>query len=145
MRTNAAGIALIKKFESCDLKAYPDPGTGDEPWTIGWGHVGANIYPGMEISQEQADKYLDEDLAKFERGISQLVRVTLNENQFSALVCFSYNVGLHNLSVSHLLIKVNNKDFKGAAEEFLRWNKSNGEVLEGLTERREAEKELFLS
>ena len=144
MKTNAAGIELIKSFESCDLTAYPDPGTGDEPWTIGYGHTGNNVHPEMTITQEQADEYLAEDLAKFERGVSQCVLVDLTENQFSALVCFAFNVGLHNLNTSTLLKKVNAKAFHEAADQFLRWDRANGEVMPGLTRRRTAERALFL-
>ena len=106
MRINSAGLALLKRFEGCSLEAYPDPGTGDEPWTIGYGHTGDNIHPGTTITQEQADDLLIQDLAKFERGVEQYTLTSLNENQFSALVVFVYNVGLHNYTTSTLLKKL---------------------------------------
>ena len=112
MQTSPDGIALIKKFEGCRLTAYPDPGTGDAPWTIGYGWT----HP-----------------------------VELTQGQFDALVSFAYNVGSRALSTSTLLKKLNAGDIKGAADEFLRWNKSGGKVMPGLTNRRKAERALFLS
>jgi len=141
---NQAGIDLIKSFEGLELKAYPDPGTGGDPWTIGYGHTGPEVKPGLVWTQEEADAALVKDLDKFVSGVTALLTSSVTPNQFSALVSFAYNCGLANLKSSTLLKKVNAGDIAGAANEFPRWNKAAGKVLAGLTRRREAEKALFL-
>lgn len=149
MQTSHEGIALIKGFEGCRLTAYPDPGTGGAPWTIGYGWThpidGKPVKPGMTIDQETADRLLKTGLVSYENDVLKLVRVKLTKGQFDALVSFAYNVGSRALSTSTLLKKLNAGDIKGAADEFLRWNKAGGKVLNGLTHRREAERALFLS
>lgn len=149
MQTSHEGIALIKGFEGCRLTAYPDPGTGGAPWTIGYGWThpidGKPVKPGMTIDQETADRLLKTWLVSYENDVLKLVRVKLTKGQFDALVSFAYNVGSRALSTSTLLKKLNAGDIKGAADEFLRWNKAGGKVLNGLTRRREAERALFLS
>ncbi|EFU6041715.1 lysozyme [Escherichia coli] len=149
MQTSHEGIALIKGFEGCRLTAYPDPGTGGAPWTIGYGWThpidGKPVKPGMTIDQETADRLLKTGLVSYENDVLKLVRVKLTNGQFDALVSFAYNVGSRALSTSMLLKKLNAGDIKGAADEFLRWNKAGGKVLNGLTRRREAERALFLS
>ncbi|MGS1815167.1 lysozyme [Klebsiella oxytoca] len=149
MQTSPEGIALIKGFEGCRLTAYPDPGTGGAPWTIGYGWTypvdGKPIKPGMKIDQATADRLLKTGLVSYENDVLKLVKVKLSQNQFDALVSFVYNVGSRALSTSTLLKKLNAGDIKGAADEFLRWNKAGGKVLNGLTRRREAERALFLS
>ncbi|EKN8446792.1 lysozyme [Salmonella enterica] len=144
MKTGSQGISLIKQFEGCRLNAYPDPATGGAPWTIGYGHTGNDVRPGMVWTQVQADSALISDLAQCERAISRLVKVTLTQNQFDALVSFVFNVGSGNLQSSTLLRKLNSGDYKGGADEFPRWNKAAGKVMAGLTKRRAAERELFL-
>ncbi|MDM2860707.1 lysozyme [Citrobacter sp. Cpo073] len=149
MQTSHEGIALIKGFEGCRLTAYPDPGTGGAPWTIGYGWThpidGKPVKPGMTIDQETADRLLKTGLVSYENDVLKLVRVKLTKGQFDALVSFAYNVGSRALSTSTLLKKLNAGDIKGAADEFLHWNKAGGKVLNGLTRRREAERALFLS
>ncbi|MEB1043904.1 lysozyme [Citrobacter freundii] len=149
MQTSHKGIALIKGFEGCRLTAYPDPGTGGAPWTIGYGWThpidGKPVKPGMTIDQETADRLLKTGLVSYENDVLKLVRVKLTKGQFDALVSFAYNVGSRALSTSTLLKKLNAGDIKGAADEFLHWNKAGGKVLNGLTRRREAERALFLS
>ena len=144
MKTGSNGISLIKQFEGCRLKAYPDPATGGAPWTIGYGHTGNDVRPGRLWTQVQADSALISDLAQCERSISRLVKVNLTQNQFDALVSFVFNVGSGNLQSSTLLRKLNSGDYKGAADEFLKWNKAAGKVMNGLVARRAAERELFL-
>lgn len=140
MKTNQAGLALIKQFEGLRLIAYQDV-VG--VWTIGYGHTGKDVTPGLVITQTQADQMLCGDLACFETGVSNLVTVALNENQFSALVSFSYNLGLGNLGSSTLLRLLNAGDYQGAAAQFPRWNRAGGKVYDGLTKRRLAEQALF--
>ncbi|PXW42154.1 lysozyme [Klebsiella oxytoca] len=149
MQTSPEGIALIKGFEGCRLTAYPDPGTGGAPWTIGYGWTypvdGKPIKPGMKIDQATADRLLKTGLVSYENDVQKLVKVKLTQNQFDALVSFAYNVGSRALSTSTLLKKLNAGDNKGAADEFLRWNKAGGKEMPGLTKRRKAEREVFLS
>ncbi|EPY1673834.1 lysozyme [Salmonella enterica subsp. enterica] len=149
MQTSPKGIALIKQFEGCSLTAYPDPGTGGAPWTIGYGWThpvdGKSVKPGMKIEQETADRLLKTGLVSYENDVLKLAKVKLTQGQFDALVSFAYNVGSRSLSTSALLKKLNDGDVKGAADEFPRWNKAGGKVLNGLTRRREAERALFLS
>lgn len=149
MQTSEKGIKNIKNFEGCSLTAYPDPGTGGAPWTIGYGWThpvdGKPIKPGMTIKQETADRLLKTGLVSYENDVLKMAKVKLTQGQFDALVSFAYNVGSRALSTSTLLKKLNDGDIKGAADEFLRWNKAGGKVLNGLTRRREAERALFLS
>ena len=142
---NDAGVRLVQEFEGCKLEAYPDPGTGGEPWTIGFGSTGPDIGPGTVWTQEEADARFVDDLTKFGDGVDRLVRVPLTDNQFAALVSFAYNVGLGALAGSTLLRKLNAGDYQGAADQLPRWNKAGGRVLPGLVRRRAAERDLFLS
>ncbi|MEQ3425757.1 lysozyme [Citrobacter braakii] len=149
MQTSEKGIKNIKDFEGCSLTAYPDPGTGGAPWTIGYGwtnHVdGKPVKRGMTIDQDTADRLLKTGLVGYENDVLKVAKVKLTQGQFDALVSFAYNVGSRALSTSTLLKKLNDGDVKGAADEFPRWNKSGGKVMSGLTRRREAERALFLS
>ncbi len=149
MQTSEKGIKNIKNFEGCSLTAYPDPGTGGAPWTIGYGWThpvdGKPIKPGVTIKQETADRLLKTGLVSYENDVLKMAKGKLTQGQFDALVSFAYNVGSRALSTSTLLKKLNDGDIKGAADEFLRWNKAGGKVLNGLTRRREAERALFLS
>ncbi|MCU2432368.1 lysozyme [Enterobacter kobei] len=146
MQTSDRGIALIKEFEGCRLTSYQD---SVGVWTIGYGWTqpvdGKPIRAGMTIKQETAERLLKTGLVSYESDVSRLVKVDLTQGQFDALVSFTYNLGARSLSTSTLLRKLNAGDYAGAAEEFLRWNKAGGKVLNGLTRRREAERALFLS
>ncbi|HIC2869530.1 TPA: lysozyme [Enterobacter kobei] len=146
MQTSDKGIALIKQFEGCKLTAYQD---SVGVWTIGYGWTkpvdGKPIRAGMTIKQETAERLLKTGLVSYEGDVSRLVKVGLTQGQFDALVSFTYNLGARSLSTSTLLRKLNAGDYAGAADEFLRWNKAGGKVLNGLTRRREAERALFLS
>src|SRR5882724_2356449 len=147
MKINAAGFALIKGFEGKRLEAYPDPGTGGEPWTIGYGHTTAaglpTVHKGLVISQEDADEILARDLEKFEKAVSTVLSREANENQFAAMVSLCFNIGLGNFAKSSVIHKFNSGDFKGAKDSFKLWNKAAGRVLSGLTARRKAEADLF--
>lgn len=146
MQTSEKGIALIKEFEGCKLTAYQD---SVGVWTIGYGWTqpvdGKPIRAGMTIKQETAERLLKTGLVSYESDVSRLVKVGMTQGQFDALVSFTYNLGARSLSTSTLLRKLNAGDYAGAADEFLRWNKAGGKVLNGLTRRREAERALFLS
>jgi lysozyme len=137
------GFKLLTAFEGCELTAYDD---GGGVWTIGYGHTGDDVYPGLTISQTEAEKLLSGDLEKFESYVEDAVEVQLNDNQFSALVCFCFNVGpgTGGFGDSTLLRLLNEGKYQGAANQFPVWNKVNGEPWLGLTRRRLAERSLFL-
>ena len=146
MNISKIGIDLIKSFEGCYLRAYKCPAG---VWTIGWGTTepinGVKPHEGMSITQQQADDLLVKNLKSYENAVNKYVTYTkLNQNQYDALVSFTYNCGAGALQKSDLLKKLNKGDVLGAADEFLRWNKGGGKVLSGLVRRREAEKKLFL-
>ena len=143
MKISQAGIDLIKSFEGCSLKAYKVPGANEKYWTIGYGSYGPHVKQGMTITKAKAEEMLKDELSRFEKGVNDLVKVPISQNQFDALVSFAYNCGLGNLKSSTLLKKVNAKDFAGAANEFTKWTRAGGNVLKGLVRRRAAEKELF--
>ena len=144
MKFNDKGLALLKEFEGCRLKAYPDPGTGGEPWTIGYGHIGG-VNEGDVITQSQADSLLAADLAHLSAQVDAALTVELTDNQFSSLVCFAYNVGIGNLRNSMLLHLVNQGQLTAAAGQFERWDRAAGHIMPGLLRRRQAEKALFLA
>lgn len=145
-RINEAGLTIVKHFEGLELTAYRD---AVGVWTIGYGHTAAagppTVYAGQRISEAEAEAILRRDLGLFENGVKDLVRVPVNSNQFSALVSFSFNLGVGALGSSTLLRKLNAGDYQGAADEFPRWVKAGGRILAGLVRRRDAERALFLS
>jgi lysozyme len=143
MKTSPKGIALIKSAEGLRLKAYPDPGTGGVPWTIGYGST-SGVTRSMVITEAQAEQMLAADLVRFERAVERLVRVPVTQGQFDALVSFTYNVGEGNFTKSTLLRKLNAGDAAAAAEQFSRWVNAAGKVLPGLVKRRAAERAMFL-
>lgn len=149
MQTSDKGIALIKEFEGFRSKAYPDPKTGGAPWTIGYGttkyQAGRPVKSGDSVTTGQAELYLRNDVKQFESSVSSLVKVPLSQCQFDALVSFAYNLGATNLAKSTLLKKLNAGDYKGAADEFLKWVSPGSSVEAGLRRRRTAERSLFLS
>jgi GH24 family phage-related lysozyme (muramidase) len=136
---------LIKQFEGCKLTAYQD---SVGVWTIGYGWTqpvdGKPIRAGMTIKRNSRTPAEDRAGQLRKRRVPP-VKVGLTQGQFDALVSFTYNLGARSLSTSTLLRKLNAGDYAGAADEFLRWNKAGGKVLNGLTRRREAERALFLS
>lgn len=140
------GLSMIASFESFEPKAYYCPAG---VLTIGYGHTGTNAQ-GQELQEsdtvthEQAMRLLYEDVLWAEDAVNEQ-RLNLTQNQFDALVSFVFNVGATAFAHSTLLKKLKSCDFEDAADEFLRWNKAGGKVLRGLTARREAERELFLS
>lgn len=136
-----AGIELIKSFEGLRLKAYPDPATGGEPWTIGVGHTGG-VRPGDVITEARAEQLLRQDVGRFEKAVNKLAPRT-TQNQFDAMVSLAFNVGEGNLAKSSVIRKHNAGDFAGAAQSFALWNKAAGKVMAGLTRRRAAEAMLY--
>jgi GH24 family phage-related lysozyme (muramidase) len=145
MPINQAGVKLIKSFESLRLNAYKDP-VGI--WTVGYGHTGPDVYPGLKISKEDAEQLLAEDLREFEDATRELIAVPLNNDQFAAVVSFAFNAGKGALKGSTLRKKLNRKDYQGAADEFPKWVygtiKGKKILLPGLVRRRAQERNLFL-
>jgi GH24 family phage-related lysozyme (muramidase) len=142
MKISKNGLSLIKSFEGCKLTAYKVTDS-EKYFTIGYGHYGSDVKEGMKITQEKADELFEKDVQRFVDGVNELVKVPVNQNQFDALVSFAYNVGLGALKKSTLLDLLNGKEYKGASEQYERWNKSGGKVLKGLVKRREKEQKLF--
>lgn len=146
MRTSEAGIRLIKKYEGYRGRPYLCP--AGKP-TIGYG---ATFYPDGRpvsmtdpaISEAEASRILVDMLGEFEAAVDRLVTVPITQHEFDALVSFAYNVGTEALAGSTLLRKLNAGDKAGAADQFLRWDKSAGKTLAGLTRRRQEERALFL-
>ena len=134
MRTvNQAGVDLIRRFEGCRLDAYPDPGTGGAPITIGYGATGPGIELGVVWTQEEAEARLVEDIAQFAGAVERALTVPVSANGAAAF------------RKSTLLRLVNDGHFEAAAEQFLRWNRAGGREMPGLTRRRQAERQLFLT
>lgn len=145
MKLNQSGIDLMHEFEGLKLESYLCP--AGIP-TIGYGNTfyesGRKVKLGENISKERAEMLFKWVADSFAVQVRQLVKVELNENQFSALVSFAYNLGIANLRSSTLLKKVNANPNDGTIfNEFLRWNKAGGKVLSGLTRRRQAEANLY--
>ncbi len=140
MKIGTNGLNLIKFFEGLKLRAYKCPA---DIWTIGYGHTDG-VAPDDIVTEAQAISLLFEDLAKSERAVNQYVHVTLTQNQFDALVSFTFNLGVGNFRTSMLLKKINAGDYDGASQEFGRWIHAGGKVLAGLVSRREAESALFM-
>lgn len=145
MKVNKEGIELVKSFEGCFLKAYLCPA---KVWTIGYGSTkyqnGISVKQGDKITQQEAETLLSDTLTEFSKGVSKLIKVELNDNQFSALVSFAFNLGVGALSKSTLLKKVNaNPNDKTIEQEFMKWVNAGGKKLNGLVRRRTAESKLY--
>lgn len=151
MRTSEKGKHFIKKWEDCKLQAYPDPKTGGEPYTVGWGHTGLDVKSTTVFTQEEADDVFEDDLYfKAEQYVDQHVKVPLTQGQYDALVSIIFNVGpggskkdgiirLKSGKPSTLLRLLNGADYPGARDEFKRWISPGSNVEKGLKRRREAE------
>ena len=136
-------IELIKKYEGFSSKAYLCPAN---VWTIGYGTTrvdGKPVTSGMTCTEQQAEEYLKNDLQVFAKAINRLVKVPLTDNQFSALLSFTYNLGVGALEKSTLLKKLNEGSYGAAQAEFLKWIRAGGKILPGLVCRRGEEAELF--
>ncbi|MBI1403443.1 MAG: glycoside hydrolase family protein [Porphyrobacter sp.] len=152
-----AGLALIKRFEGCArlrpdgmIAAYPDPGTGGAPWTIGWGATGRDDSTGETIgpdtlwTQAQCDDRLLADLQRHAAEVAAAIGdAPTSQAQFDALVSFHYNTGA--IARATLTARHRAGDFAAAAGEFARWNRAGGRVMKGLVRRRAAEAELYMS
>ena len=139
MNISQEGIALIKKFEGCELEAYRD---SVNVLTIGYGHT-KDVKEGDKINQDEAEHLLKEEMPEYEGYINNMVTVPLKQCQFDALVCWVYNLGPTNLGESTLLKLLNAGDYHTTPTQIKRWNKAGGKTLQGLIRRREAEALLF--
>lgn len=142
MKINSTGLHIIKSFEGFRATPYLCP--AGLP-TIGYGHV---IRPGehfTELTEPMAFALLIKDVAIFEKGVAKLIKVPLTSNQFSALVSFAFNLGLNALQRSTLRMRLNAGEYQNAADQFLRWDKIGTKRVKGLTNRRTAERALFLA
>ena len=139
MQISQEGLALIKKFEGCELEAYKCPAG---VWTIGYGHT-KDVKEGDKINKDEANYLLQEEMIEFESYIDDMVEVELNQSQYDALCAWVYNLGPSNLGSSELLKVLNEGKYEEVPQQIKRWNKANGEVLTGLIRRREAEALLF--
>lgn len=140
------GMKLLEQFEGLRLEAYLDSAG---IYTIGFGTIkypdGSKVKKGDKITKAQAKQYKLHDLKEFESIVNTSVTVPLSQNQYDALISLSYNIGSGAFKNSTLLKKLNSGDYKGAAEQFLAWNKAGGKKVQGLVNRREAEQKLFLA
>lgn len=141
MKYSKNGYKLTESFEACRLRAYPDTGG---KWTIGWGHT-RGVGPGLTCIQLQADNWLVEDVAFAEAAVNELVTVSLTQDEFDALVDFTFNVGYHNFKTSTMLMWLNKGNIVAAAATFDSWDHVNGVEVAGLLRRREVERQDFLS
>jgi lysozyme len=141
MNFTDSGLKLIKEFEGCAFHAYQDKAG---VWTIGYGST-RGVCPGMTIDQAQADQRLLEDLHEAMTRVKEQIKVSLNDNQFSALVSFTFNEGAGHLQESLLEKLLNQGNFQGAADQFPRWDRVRGQEVAGLLRRRMAERTLFLT
>ena len=156
MITSEDGIKLIKHFEGCHYKPYLCPAL---LWTVGYGHV---LYPeqaklklqdrksfklkdadNRKWSQEEVDDLLKKDLRRFELGVSRYITIPLNDNEFSSLVSFAFNLGNGTLQASSVRSKLNRGDKEGAIDTLLKYCRAGGKILKGLQLRRAAEADLF--
>lgn len=155
-RVSQAGIDLMHRFEGFHkdigngkVRAYPDPATGGEPWTIGYGSTGRDPFNGGRIgpatiwTHEQANRRFRDHLRQFEREVAALITAPTTQGQFDAMTSLAYNVGTANLARSTLLKLHNAGNYAAAQKQFVRWNRAAGKVMPGLTRRREAEAKLY--
>lgn len=142
MEINNLGLGIIQNAEGLRLKSYQD---SIGKWTIGYGHASHDVGPDQEITEDQANDLLKQDLKMTEDAVIRLVTESINSNEFSALVSFTFNLGQGTLAHSTLLQLLNSGDHSGAAPEFLKWTHAGGKVLEGLVKRRQAEHDLFIT
>lgn len=140
--TSKAGRDLIESFEGRRNRAYK---CSAGVWTCGIGCTGPDVGPDTVWTDEEVEEHFTAALRRFEIGVNRLVTVALSQNQFDALVSFSYNCGLMTLANSTLLKLLNRGAFREASLQFERFCHAGGQVLPGLSRRRRAEMALFVS
>ena len=157
MFVSPAGRELIERNEGLRLEAYPDPATGGDPWTIGYGDTGPDVVPGLVITAEEASRRLEDRLRnEFGRVVNEETNdVPTTQGQFDAMVSLAYNIGVggHRSATrgssgyrgSTVLRMHRAGNYEAAAQAFLLWNKAGGQVVKGLTRRRREEADMYLA
>lgn len=144
MQLSEVGESLIKSFEKLELEAYHGEADPDDVWTIGWGHTGPEVKPGMTITAAEADALFDQDVADFVAAVNRATNEDITtQSQFDALVSFTYNLGVGNLQASSVLRLHNSNQPMEAARVFTQWISSAGQKRRGLLLRRLAEASLY--
>jgi lysozyme len=136
---------FIRDQEGFSATAYPDPISKGEPYTIAWGLTGSWVTPGLTLTEDEAEEKFMDRISSVLESMEPLITVSLRQKQLIALTSFVWNLGIGSFARSTLLKKLNTGDTQGAANGFLPWNMANGHAVAALTNRRERERELFLS
>ena len=139
---------LIREFEGLRLRAYPDPATGGDPWTIGYGTTRINgqpVAPGSVCTLAEAESYMETDATSMANKIKSWIHVPCTDNMISAMISLAYNIGIMGLYHSSILSQVNEGDKEAAAHGFRLYVHAAGRVLPGLVHRRQVEAQVFLS
>lgn len=139
MKISDRGLAFIREWEGCELKAYKDTGG---VWTIGVGHTGPDVKPGMTITQLEADELLRMDIE--DHDPTPFLKVPTKQHEYDAMCSLAFNIGLERFRNSTALKRHNLGNRMGAANAFLLWKFDNGKIIKGLMRRREAERKLYL-
>lgn len=142
MNYSQSGLKMTEQFEACRLDAYQDM---KGIWTVGYGHTGPDVYPGLSITALQAEQFLLNDIQNAVNCVNSLVTVALTQGQFDALTDFVFNCGCGAFAGSTMLRLLNAGDYQGAAGQFDLWDHAGGQVVAGLLRRREAETQEFQS
>ena len=143
MTAKDLATAIIREFEGLRLEAYPDPASGKDPFTIGYGATGKGIGPGVRWTRKQAETRLDSDVERFMGRVKERLERYASPPQLAAMTSLAFNIGIGAFSSSTLLRKFNDGDDAGAAAEFDRWIRAAGKKMPGLVRRRAAERALF--
>lgn len=141
---SAAGLAAVVNSEGLRLEAYPDPATGGKPWTICYGHTGPEVKPGLQVTKDQCEKWLGEDLKKAQDVVTRTVKVPIQQGEMDAYTSFVFNVGEANWRSSTLLQLLNKNDRIAACNQLPRWIYADKKVLAGLRTRRYEERAMCL-
>jgi lysozyme len=148
LQPSPAIIAFIQGYEKCARQVgamyhsyLPTP---NDRWTIGWGTTGPDVGPSTRWTKAECDARFARDLTRFGNNVAaHLGSVPTTQGQYDAMVSLAYNIGIGAFSGSTLLRKHRDGDFGGAAEQFERWNRQAGKVLNGLTKRRAGEAAIY--
>jgi len=134
------GLSVAESFEGLSLTAYQDQ---FGVWTIGYGHTGPDVTPGLTITRNQAQALLAQDVSSAAHCVNEAVTIALTQNEFDALVDLVLNIGAGNFKASTLLVDLNAGNLAAAANQFDRWDRAGGQVVAGLLRRRQAETAIF--